>query len=705
LRLGLTSRLREHKEHTVPANNFEQVRPRPVTRLPDLAPAPARHRTADALAKRFGFSQAAAKAAADAIVDQSGARASIANPERRRVPGGDLLAIRVEVWTRRVIADPANMRIGPDKIHPFAVTPASGGESSRFAPTAAATSDPSGRPELVTKVESREHLEWAHAKAAAYVLQVNDWRSSIASQGVMEEVWVTANTYRHADGSPDIVGCQTNEGSSRSTATRDLCGADPVEDLYGLTDAALRAQIRRLNDAVDLGTLGGEGAIVMRAFTMPALIVVGFDPVDPTDAPPFHVAVQSLVALRHVDPPEPWGDASEMEALADAVLDELERRRIIKPAQRRWLAGAMTREEAIRSHLSDDPAVRAAHIDSVFTSPDPGIQAAIRSAVTAQSTRRQIRSKLKDRMASALIMRAVSDGARQRERIRKYLNDGIAQDWHRRPWAASHRPVEDLEAAALAEVDALAAPDAEPGPATLELAARAMYPLVTGLHLHADRGTQNNDQPDRRNPGGVLDTMRRSPHGVRQLAQAARDGHAKQRVHAVDETGALVTEGDGGRVKVVTDRDLRITFPAPGKPTKTAGPADSPHKRLANAVSDLGIAIEATAAKAAAVAEVRGHGGGALVEEEGVAPSHVVAWVRTLEELRDRLQRWRWTAEARQPHPPRDPDAEQEAETADYETMGLDALLDAAGEAGINVSGEPDREELIDLLMEAAGDR
>jgi hypothetical protein len=37
--------------------------------------------------------------------------------------------------------------------------------------------------------------------------------------------------------------------------------------------------------------------------------------------------------------------------------------------------------------------------------------------------------------------------------------------------------------------------------------------------------------------------------------------------------------------------------------------------------------------------------------------------------------------------------------------MDLDELLDAAGEAGINIGAERDREELIDLLVEATGGR
>ena len=55
---------------------------------------------------------------------------------------------------------------------------------------------------------------------------------------------------------------------------------------------------------------------------MPALILVGFRP-NSTGTTGFPTAVKSLVALRHVDPPKPWGEGPANEALADEVLDEL----------------------------------------------------------------------------------------------------------------------------------------------------------------------------------------------------------------------------------------------------------------------------------------------------------------------------------------------------------------------------------------------
>jgi hypothetical protein len=97
----------------------------------------------------------------------------------------------------------ASPRILPARRHPFAVDPETGGEESKFRPIPEPKPRNSEKPdeaELCVEIESRHHLTWASEQAAKYVLLANDWRSSIASQGVMEAVWLATTTYVHADG-------------------------------------------------------------------------------------------------------------------------------------------------------------------------------------------------------------------------------------------------------------------------------------------------------------------------------------------------------------------------------------------------------------------------------------------------------------------------------------------------------------------------
>src|SRR5437773_2761384 len=117
----------------------DHVLPRPVERLPDYAHAKARQTLAERLTEAFGMAETAANAIGNGVVDPSAVRKSIGEPtdpqtEEIAVPGGMLLGIRTQVWSRREMPDPRNPRIGPSRKHPFAVDPGSAGEDSRFRP-------------------------------------------------------------------------------------------------------------------------------------------------------------------------------------------------------------------------------------------------------------------------------------------------------------------------------------------------------------------------------------------------------------------------------------------------------------------------------------------------------------------------------------------------------------------------------------------
>src|SRR5205823_2040749 len=97
--------------------------------------------------------EAAADAISNAVVDPSAVRRSIGEQAEPRVeeiavPGGMLLGIRTSVWSRRIMPDPRNPRIGPSRRHPFAVDPGAGGEDSRFRPVPEPRA-PEGKPDTV----------------------------------------------------------------------------------------------------------------------------------------------------------------------------------------------------------------------------------------------------------------------------------------------------------------------------------------------------------------------------------------------------------------------------------------------------------------------------------------------------------------------------------------------------------------------------
>jgi hypothetical protein len=626
----------------------DHVLPRPVERLPDYAHAKARQTLAERIIGAFGLSEMSASAIANAVVDPTEVRKSIGEPndpdvEKIPVPGGTLLGIRTSVWARRTMPDPRNPRTLPSRRHPFAVDPGSGGEDSKFRPVPEPRGLDPERPhsaELAVDIENRHHLTWAVQQAASFVLAENDWRASIKSQGVMEAVWLVATTYHHQDGAAPATSLTTVEGSSRCTAVHNILAIHSADVPYDDNDAKMRAHIRRLNDAYERGERDNDTLVSLRCERIPALILVGFRP-HPGGVTGFPTAVKSLVALRHVDPPKPWGEGPENESLADEVLDELYRRDLISQTQRDYFAGSCTRAEARAAHLPDDPVLRAAEIVRLFTSKDERFGEAIRVAVTSQSTRKRITSKLMNELATALILRAVADDRGKVDQIRRYLRYAFGKSAHREPWQATGRTTDQLVRQATAEVREAIGTGAtdEPGPASLELAVRAAYPLVVSGRLNADRGSSNNDQPDRRTPGEVLDAMRRSLQGVFQLGQALDDFGESRALRAVDETGKLKRVEDGSADQTLSDIYLRNEFPPLGK-AKAARPGDTPTDRYENAVGALGKAFHELNQSFEALTKVTGDDGQPIVDARGVEVRMTESWRQLLRRIDEEVVIW-----------------------------------------------------------------
>lgn len=623
------------------------VLPRPVERLPDFASAQARRALSEKLTDAFHLSASAATATANAVVNPSSVRRSIGEPsdpevEHIAVPGGTLSGIRTSVWARRIFPDPRNPRTLPSRKHPFAVDPGSAGEESKFRPIPEPRSpnpaDPTAA-ELVVEIESRHHLNWASQHAAAYVLAENDWRPSIASQGVMEAVWLVPTTYQPQDGSDAVTVLCTVEGSSRVTAVHKLLEVRSADVPYDSSESALRANIKKLNSSLESGPTGTD-SVALRCERVPALILVGFQP-HPSGTTGFPTAVKSFVALRHVDYPRPWGEGPENESLADEVLDEMYRRELISATERDYYAGSCTRTEAAAAKLSSDPVVRAANIVRLLTNPDPQFAEAIRIAVTSQSTRKRITTKLANDLSTALILRAIADDPAKTDQIRRYLRHAFGKSVHRRDWASTARNTSQLSHDALIELESAIAEGKsdDPGPASAELAVRAAYALVVSGRLNADRGTANNEQPDRRTPGEVLDTMRQSPQGIHQLAQALVDFADGKSLRAVDVEGAVKLLNDGSGEQMINDIYLRSEFPPPGK-ARSHRPGDTPIDRYENALSNFAQATDALDAAFGTLRGVMGDDGRCLVDARGVDPRSCSAWREKLSSVDEELVIW-----------------------------------------------------------------
>jgi hypothetical protein len=615
----------------------ETVLPRPVEQLPAPALATATRKLSDRLIDAFNMGEEAAQAFALAVVDPSTVRRMVETPERLPVPGGVILAIRAEVWARCIIPDPRNPRIGPARRHP-ASNLVGRDESTRFRPLLEPTAAPDDRPELLQRLQNQEHLAWAAKQAHDYVIDNNDWRDSIRNQGVMTEVWLAATTFVHDDGTPSVTVPVTAEGSSRMTCVHDLLDVRSADVPYGRKERELRSVIRKLNDEITAAGSADEVdpdvAVRVRSEKVPALLLVGFESHRGAGAD-FGVAVKSLVALRHVDYPRPWGEATENEALADAVIDELERRGLITSGMAEWLSGALTPDEAEAAGFTRDPAVRAATIARLFTSRDPHVHAAIRLAITSQSTRKRITVKLLLDVATSLILRSLpEEDARRRERTRKYLKDALSGELAKE-WEATLRSAEELGAAAYNEVAMQ-----NPGPASRELAARSAYPLVVAGALTADRGTANNNQPDRRHPGEVIDRMRTTVRGVYQLRQALVDFAGDRRIRLVNEAGEA-TLNDAGREIIATDTALRTIFPRAGEGPAHVPTPTTPAELLGNALNVLGNAIQAVEDAVKKVEVVQSDDGTPAIDSLGADKGDCDIWRAVMLDTLEKLPLWK----------------------------------------------------------------
>jgi hypothetical protein len=613
----------------------ETLLPRPPQLLEVPALTPASRRAAERLQEQFNLSADAAEAFAAAAVDPAEIRKAADNPETLYVPGGTLLGLRTRVWTRRVMPDPRNPRIGPARRHPVAVTPGST-EDAHFRPIPEPDPDPDGRPELQLALEGREHLTWASVIAKKFILKDNDWRLSIRNQGVMSEVWLSAMTLIHGDGSAHVTVPVTSEGSSRVVACHEILDLRSAEVPYTRDDRALRSIVRSLNDALTNGPTV-EQAEALRCETIPALLLVGFEP-HPNSTTTFTTAVRSLVALRHVEPPKPWNEAAKMGSIADAVLEALTDQGLLSPNEELWLLGAFTPAEAATHGFSANPAVRAARIVRLLTDTDPAVHQTIRVAITGQTTKQRITNKFKLEVAAALILRAVST-ADEREKVSdiyRGLQTGFADVLNSEPWQATYRPTEEVLENALRELER----GIQNGAASLELAARAAYPLIVSRQLLPDQGTRN-DQVDRRHPGTVIDRMRTNAWGTRQLAQALIDHAHDRRIRAVSQTGKPISLDDGDD-QLVTNSWLRQTFPPPGRPVAPTAP-ETAHERYLDALAKFGEAMDGVDRVVRRLLAVEGIDGRALIETEGVDPANADAWMEDVMKLMQLIPVWRNT--------------------------------------------------------------
>lgn len=609
----------------------------PVSGLPSVPRAAATNKLAEALTSQMGMERDAAYAIARSVVRPEEARRRLAFPVAERVPGGTIYSISVPVFSSALATYPVNLRESVDRKYAFAGV--RGGDDG-YPSLSQVTSESGETAELVVHAQSREHVIASLQRSQAFLRENNRYEDSIARNGVLREVYAVAVRVEHQDGSPAVCTLGTADGSSRIGSCHRLTGATPDQIVYGWPsdDRMWRTMLGRDvtlsgKAAHDL-TPGEQGRV--RAMIVPCKLALRYEPDEGSELT-FAQAVRFVVGLTHVEPPSAWDKASELDALAESVLDELVRSQRIHADEARYLGGDLTPEDAVARGFSPLADERAAHIYKTLLKPD-------NLAVTKRGVRRVTAKARIDRNRAVDV--AVELGLRAwrptLDRSQASTADGVRSASQRclrmseigdHAWAITGRSPERLREAALAELDS----GVTAGPAALELAILASWHLLTKEQLKRELSKSF----DRRSLDKVLRMLMTTRHGVHQLTQALIDGRSGKVARNVDEEGSIfVPEVPPGRERTFDDW-VRRTWPESTDVEINIDEAltQTPESQLRRAQDTVVALVTRLETAVSAVRLVPG-AQRPLVQERGWSSSEVSQLMATVDTVAHQLRTW-----------------------------------------------------------------
>lgn len=606
--------------------------PRPLRLVPDLPDGRTR-RTFQTELQRRGLSAEAAAAVARAVVRPELAKGLLDAPTTYRVPGAELLAIRVEVYTSRVIADATNPRTLNDMVFPAAVAPGSD-QRAPFTPLEPPTSNGF---DFTIAASGLEHLCWALNAAMAASLKASTPRPPIGEQGVMEPP--IALPARIADSRGKVIAgaVLVREGSTRVSVAQSILRLDASALLRQyIDDRTQRDLIDELNAVAQssASTISNEDAARVRVATMPIDLVVGVEPDAGSDVT-FGEAVAAKVAQDHLNHKAEWKSAAKEVHLGEQCLISLHEESLLTDDQKAWLAGRLSAQQTVDdvARTEDD---RWAQLVWLFTTRTRPYSVVVRRPIATVLEREDGRSVVTNRgdrvpLAVALAMRArrgvVTEAEVERET--KLLANAVPHILWETPWRPTSKSVKELADEA---IDAAASRTTNA--AAAELAARAIWYLARYGQLSMPRNDQG-PGGDRRSPSELVAGMLASARGVRQLAQAIIDGRDGERAGlVVDDAGTLDLSGVGTPVRLRDDAVRANFVPRSGPP---APPPRDPHGEFMDAIAALGRALNASRAADEDLRSVDDGHGEPMFQVEGIAQAQADDFKQILEELSSNL--------------------------------------------------------------------
>jgi hypothetical protein len=558
----------EHYESAVPGvadgdgPDLDELTPMPGG-LPPLPRGSAVKRLAEALQAR-GHSEGAARAIARAVTRPEEARRRLQNPGTVRVKGGVLETISVQVWTAGITSFPGNNREAGQRIYPLSGA-APAGQYPSLGPVSAS---PGATGELVLNAESPTHVVSGFDRSSGLLAQQNDLAPTIAEHGILRDLLLAPVRIEHGDKTPPSWIVATGDGSSRATGSQrnqDL-GAEQIIYQFPIDDRAYRGYIGGvLNDAArPHDELTSKEIGRLNSLVAPATLVLGFRP-DAGSGVRFDHSIGFVVGLIHVEPPKPWGPASENDALGDAVIEGFLDNRRISLARGKWYGATVSPADADKTGLSPYPDTRVAEIAATFL-PNAA-HTAFRNGVLRITAKGRVTYDLKAKIVAEMALRPWRSAQPSpdpvtavRSTLQRMLGWRVLRD---NGWYQGADDPDKLFEEALEELRTRGSS----GSAGIELALRGGYYLA----IHRALVRETTRSVDYRTPYMVLQRMTESEHGLRALHAVVIAGRGGQPPVKVDTEGAP-DRTQGQRTMAADDDWFRTTFKAAGTEPESAGP-------------------------------------------------------------------------------------------------------------------------------------
>lgn len=611
--------------------------PRPLRLIPELPDG----RTRRALVRKLetlGLRPESAAAVGRAVVKPDVANVLLDSPTTYRVPGAELLIIRVDVYTSRVIADATNPRTLNDTLFPAAVAP--GDQRAPFPPLEPPTST---EHDFTITVGSLDQLTWHLNKAMAATIKANTPRPPIGEQGVMEPpLAVPAVIVR--DGQAESGAVLIREGSTRVSHAHDILGLEAKDLLRKYVgDPAQKELISTLNGIASssASSITAPSAAKVRVGVLPIDLVVGVRP-DPNTETTLGEAVAAKVAQDHLNHKREWDPSAKEVHLGERCLIALHDADLLSDDEKLWLAGRLAKDTLVDGEERFEDDRWAELLWQFLTKTRPNAVVVRRPIATVLENegdgRRNISVK-NDRvpLAVALAMRSrrglVTDTSVERES--RLLEASVPKCVQNVAWRPTNKSIDELAAAAVQEAE-----DRDYGAAAAELAARAIWFFAINGQISKPRNDLGAGG-DRRPPSELVEGMLMSPRGIKQLAQAITDGRAGQRAARVlDADGSIDQSGIGTPVELKDEHVRGDLVPRTGP---VAPPPRNPHAEFMDAIARLSRELQAVRLADSDLRSVEDGHGKFVFETEGIASSQVEDLLEIVKELEQHLSGYQMT--------------------------------------------------------------